>query len=202
MASVSLRRCDWFMRVSHLYTGLFFVPWMTIYAVSAFCLNHRTWFVDIAPKWETVRETEFRPTSPLPDAPEEQALAVLESIDLTGAVAMPSSDANQLTFYRACARGMYRIQWQRQSGRVLIEQQLPTTAFSYVNNLHFRSGYSQPLWPDLIWAVTVDAVTISTLLWVVSGIYLWVRRPRKLLGGLCLVGGCALFAVLAVLLGR
>jgi hypothetical protein len=95
------------MRVSHLYTGLFLVPWMTIYAVSAFCLNHRTWFADIAPKWETVRETEFRPTSPLPDAPEEQARAVLESIDLAGSVAMPSSDANQLTFYRACARGMY-----------------------------------------------------------------------------------------------
>ena len=138
MASVWLRRCDWFMRVSHLYTGLFLVPWMSIYAVSAFCLNHRTWFADIAPKWEKVRETEFRPTSPLSHASEEQALAVLESIDLAGSVAMPIADANQLTFYRACARGMYRIQWQRQSGRMLIEQQLPTTAYSCVNNLGFE----------------------------------------------------------------
>lgn len=202
MASVWLRKSDWFMRVSHLYTGLFLVPWMTIYAFSAFCLNHRPWFSDVAPKWEKVRETEYRPTSPLPDDPEQQARVVLEAIDLAGGVAMPSSDANQLTFYRPCARGVYRIQWQRESGHLLVEQQLPTTVYSYINNLHFRAGYAQPWWPDLIWGVTVDAVTISTLLWVVSGIYLWARRARKFLGGLCLAGGCALFAVLAVLLGR
>ena len=28
------------MRALHLYTGLFLVPWMTVYAVSAFCLKH------------------------------------------------------------------------------------------------------------------------------------------------------------------
>jgi hypothetical protein len=202
MASVWLRRCDWLMRVSHLYTGLFLVPWMTIYAVSAFCLNHRTWFADIATKWETVRETEFRPDSPLPEIPEEQGRALLDGISLTGPFQVASSDANQLTLYRYCAAGLYRVGWQRQSGRVLVEQQLPATAYSYVNNLHFRAGYTQPFLADVAWAVIVDAVTISTIAWIVSGIYIWARRPRKLLGGLCLVGGCLLFAVLAVLLGR
>jgi hypothetical protein len=41
------------------------------------------------------------------------------------------------------------------------------------------------------------------MIWVISGIYLWARRPRKrLLGGLCMAAGCLLFGVLVVLLCR
>jgi hypothetical protein len=41
-------RWDRWMRALHLYTGLFLVPWRTVYAVSAFCLNHKEWFTDLA----------------------------------------------------------------------------------------------------------------------------------------------------------
>jgi hypothetical protein len=40
--------CDRWMRALHLYTGLFLVPWMTVYAVSAFCLNHNEWIASPA----------------------------------------------------------------------------------------------------------------------------------------------------------
>jgi uncharacterized iron-regulated membrane protein len=51
--------------------------------------------------------------------------------------------------------------------------------------------------------VVVDAVTISTVIWVISGVYLWARRPRKrMLGGVCMTAGIALFAALVVLLCR
>ena len=47
------------------------------------------------------------------------------------------------------------------------------------------------------------AATISTMLWMVTGIYIWARRPRKrFLGGLCLVAGSLLFTALAVLMCR
>ena len=39
-------RWDRWMRALHLYTGLFLVPWMTVYAMSAFCLNHKEWFTE------------------------------------------------------------------------------------------------------------------------------------------------------------
>ena len=39
-------RWDRWMRGLHLYTGLFLVPWMTVYATSAFCLNHKEWFTE------------------------------------------------------------------------------------------------------------------------------------------------------------
>jgi len=46
------------MRAVHLYTGLLLVPWMAMYATSAFCLNHNRWFTPWLGKpqsWETVR---------------------------------------------------------------------------------------------------------------------------------------------------
>ena len=55
----------------------------------------------------------------------------------------------------------------------------------------------------LAWAVIVDATTISTVIWVISGIYIWARRPRKrLLGGFCLIGGTLLFVLLVFLLSH
>ena len=49
----------------------------------------------------------------------------------------------------------------------------------------------------ILWAIIVDAVAISLWLWVISGVYLWVRRPNKRkLGTVCVVMGCALFVAL------
>jgi hypothetical protein len=80
------------MRASHLYTGLFLVPWMVVYAVSAFCINHATWFSDppkTGPKWEVVRETEFILDAAFPQSPHQQAKAILKSLALDGAYRIP-----------------------------------------------------------------------------------------------------------------
>jgi hypothetical protein len=50
------------MRARHLHTGLFLVPWMAVYATSAFCLNDNSWFTPWLGKlqqWELVREVGF-----------------------------------------------------------------------------------------------------------------------------------------------
>ncbi len=44
-------------------------------------------------------------------------------------------------------------------------------------------------------------VAFLLMFWSLSGVYLWARRPKKrLLGGICLVGGMALFTALVVLM--
>ncbi len=61
-------RWDRLMRASHLYTGLLLIPWMIVYAISAFCINHAAWFTDppkTGPKWEVQRETTFALDAPL-----------------------------------------------------------------------------------------------------------------------------------------
>jgi hypothetical protein len=195
------------MRASHLYTGMFLVPWMIVYAVSAFCLNHSAWFVERfqpAQKWEVERETDFAPDAAFPADPDGQAQAILAALDLEGAYRITGvPDANQLTLMRLCVTGHYRITWQRQRNHVVVDRLKPVSFYSIVNNLHFVMGYGQSSWAYLTWAALVDAVTISTVIWVISGIYLWARWPRKrLVGGLCLAAGSLLFVVLVTLLCR
>ena len=44
MSSNAWLRVDRFMRSVHLYTGLFLLPWMIVYATSGFFFNHSPWF--------------------------------------------------------------------------------------------------------------------------------------------------------------
>ena len=62
-------RVDRWMRSIHLYTGLFLVPWMIIYATSAMLINHgpavREWFNVQPPKQEVIRK-KFGIKRPIP----------------------------------------------------------------------------------------------------------------------------------------
>ncbi len=81
MSSDALLRVDRFMRSVHLYTGLFLVPWMTVYATSSLFFNHSPWFA----RWfsysrqslEVVRKLDL-PAGSIPTGnPAEQARKVL-----------------------------------------------------------------------------------------------------------------------------
>lgn len=200
-------RTDRWMRGLHLYTSMFLVPWMVLYAVSGFLVNHNEWFMGrFQPKWEVTQEADFHPDAHFPQESPDQAHAILQVVGLDGAHQISVDDPNQLILFRSCATGVYRVEWQRQAAHIVVQKQLPTTAYSVINALHFQRGYFAPHaanLPWLIWGILVDAVTASTILWVVTGIYLWARRPRRRwLGGLCLVAGSVLFATLAVLMCR
>lgn len=198
---------DRWMRAAHLYTGLFLTPWMVVYAVSAFCLNHQEWFTETLhlvpkPKWEVVREVPFAADPATTQVPEDQAKAILEHLDLDGPFRLQDPpDAKAMILYRFCITGNYRITWHRERSQVVVEKWGPFSFYTLVNALHFQHGYGQPYFANVAWAIVVDAVTASTVLWIVSGIYLWARRPRKrLLGGLCLILGTLLFLGLAIVL--
>jgi hypothetical protein len=195
------------MRVSHLYTGLFLVPWMTVYAISAFCLNHNELFPErfrMPNKSEAVSDVEFAPPADFPQAAQERAKALLKVVDLEGPHRiLGDPDANPMVIYRPSGAGNYRVTWNSASRRVVVEQYRPVSFFSLMHFLHFLHGYDQPYFATWTWGIVVDRVTISTILWVLTGIWIWARRPRKrLLGGLCLAAGTLLFLGLTAVLCR
>lgn len=106
------------MRAGHLYTGLFLVPWMMIYAMSAFFLNHDAWFTESRQTWENILEQEFVPDDTFPDSSEEQARAIMQHLDLVGAHKISRDDETQMALYRFCATGYYQIIWHRQESRL------------------------------------------------------------------------------------
>lgn len=199
-------RVDRIMRAGHLYTGLFLVPWMMVYAISAFFLNHDAWFTDSKPVWADQVDKKFVPDDAFPAVSEEQARAILNHLNLDGAHRITQDDEKQMVIYRSCVTGLYQITWLRQESRLVVRRQQPCTTYSFVNALHFQHGYSQPYsaYPSSgTWALVVDVVTVSTVFWVISGVYIWARRPRKrLLGGVCLAAGCLLFVFLAFSLSQ
>jgi hypothetical protein len=200
-------RVDRWMRSIHLYTGLFLVPWMMLYATSALLINHgpaiRVWLDIQPPKQEVIRDVEFAPGDLFPEDLDEQAAAIVAYLELEGAhgVLRGQSNARQLKIFRMCARGNYVITWNRVEKRIVVQQPKPFSCMRLINSLHFRGGYRQPYLAHILWAMVVDLVALSIIFWVVSGVYIWARRPTKrLLGGALLVGGIVLFVALVLAL--
>ncbi len=123
-------------------------------------------------------------------------------LDLEGAHRIQGKpNAKGFLILRLSAAGHYRIRWQRPQQMLIIERQTSFSGLRLVHYLHFRCGYRQPYFVYRAWAVIVDLVSASILIWVVSGIYLWIRRPRnRKSGSVALVAGIMLFALLVGLL--
>jgi hypothetical protein len=205
MTTTALIRTDRIMRTLHLYTGLFLMPWLLLYALSALCLNHGPWImqtIGIAPlRWDVVEKRELATDEAFPSVSSEQAQAILQQLKLEGPhFILPQSPAGTMVIMRSCATGPYRITWRRGQSSLVVEKQ-QTSAFRLLNSLHYQHGYGQSYFAQTAWAVIVDAVSVSMAVWVVSGVYLWARRPSKrLLGGICAAAGTLLFVGLVILL--
>ena len=116
---------------------------------------------------------------------------------------MDESNAKELSIYRMCATGDYRISWRRDQSRIVVRRYQPYSLWRSLNSLHFGHGIQRRYPARVMWPVSVDLVVTSMWFWIVSGIYIWARQPkRRFWGGVCLVGGGLLFALLVALLCR
>jgi len=194
------------MRAIHLYTGLFLGPWMLVYALSGFLLNHGPWVRELLsvtpPQWKLVRSTTIPPETRPEGTPREQAQTLLQYLDLDGPHHLAGQPTDDLvTIIRQSGGGNYRVLWHPAAGTATVQRQDPPSAVRFVHALHFRHGYAQPYFATLTWGLIVDAVVASMVFWVVSGIYLWARRPQpRRWGWLTLIGGGGLFVYLTVIL--
>jgi len=208
MANSRWGRIDGVVRSVHLYTGLFLAPWLLVYATSGFCLNHNQWLIErlkvVPAKWEVVREVPFTPEETFPRTAPEQAVAILDRVGLSGAHNIVGNpNAPQMVIMHPNAAGAYRITWRRPAKLLVVERMQPFSVMRMLHALHFRFGYNQPYFAFITCAVIVDVVTISMWVWVLSGFYIWTRRPRsRLVGSLFAVGGSVLFIILTILLCR
>ncbi|MHC4995681.1 MAG: hypothetical protein ACYTGQ_11570 [Planctomycetota bacterium] len=206
MAANSWLKLDKLMRSLHMYTGLFLAPWMIIYALSAFYLNHFRSMSDALdipqPTFQFISETPFEPGDVFPNNPDGRARAVLEHVGLEGPFRFQGvNNANITTLLRPSGSGNYRVTYYARAGAIKVEQQGPFSTWRFINYLHFRHGYGENLNAYLIWAVAVDLTAFSMLLWVGSGLYIWARmRNKRFWGSVSLAAGVSLFAVLVVYL--
>jgi hypothetical protein len=185
-------------RRTHLYLGLFLLPWVIMYGASSFLVSHQAWFrSEQPPGWELLFEREYH--HPINDRQDLREVAgeILKDLDLEGAFWTQRPKPGELRIDRfgflGSTRLTYLIKEQKLRGE---RQRMPWN--QVLQRMHFRGGFLQDSFWDDLWAVIVDVVCISILLWIVSGLLLWWRLVQTRVWGALAVGAGILSFLLLV----
>jgi len=192
------------LRRTHMYLALFLAPWVLIYTLSTFVMNHREWFRGHnAPPPAFEKEREFTYDGSFPDdaRPRDIGLQLLQSLQMDGAFqANRRPRDGAIVVNRMDPIRPIRLTVDPTTKNVVIERQIfDGTAF--LERMHRRRGFQHDFLLDDLWAFSVDLFILTIIFWAASGLWLWweMKLTRKL-GALFLAGGLALFAFfLAVL---
>jgi hypothetical protein len=205
------------LRRIHMYLALFLAPWMLMYGLSILCMNHMSLvrsfygtepgqrYVEKELIYDTPLPTVADPKAP-PDAPpridaKAAGEQILRDLGMGGwHWADAKRDGSQVKIGRNDVMAPRFITYTAADRKLVVERQYFHWP-EFLRWLHKRRGYEQPYFADIAWAVSVDLVIVSMLLWGVSGLWMWYRmKPTRRWGTLCAATGCVLFAffVLAI----
>jgi hypothetical protein len=188
---------DLINRRTHLYLGLFVMPWLVMYGVSSFMLSHRTWFPpDQPPRWQLLFEREYHREVPAQAELRAVSLEILRDCGLEGAFWAQRPKPDEIQIHRYKFRDETRLTYSLKDQRLRAEKQ----EFKWnqvVVRLHFRGGYHQPTFFNDVWASLVDVACVGILVWIGSGLIMWWRLARfRLWGALALSSGAISFLCL------
>ncbi len=193
------------IRKVHLYTGLFLLPWMLVYATSGLVLNHKGLFqghLNRVNQYHHLYEQPFVPDGTFPEDLRDQALVILQALDLDGGPYHIKGKPykNHITIFRWSGSGNYRVTWLRKKDKVLVEK-CSFSIISLVNYLHFTKSYNLKYLRYDAWALVVDILALCIWVWGVTGVIMWLRLPRRIPWGMvAVITGWLLFALLVLLL--
>jgi|SRR5882672_10380080 len=189
-------------RRTHLYAGLFLLPWLMMYGVSSAIIIHQSWFNSRGPlPKEVVLERPYERPVNLTGAnnsPELRAAAqqILNDVDLEGAFWADKPNADTLHIDRFNFRGSTSLTYSAKKQSLKFEHQKMRVS-QVIQRLHFRGGYHQPFFGDMSWGVLVDIACVGILVWVISGLIMWWQLPRlRTWGAIALTGGVLSFVLL------
>ena len=190
------------IRRIHMYLALFLTPWVLMYALSTAAMNHRPFFralYDGQPVvWETEREMPYEAV--FSDGVERWMVAeqILKDLDLEGRHNVRGSLENRITVTRSDPLAIRRVTYVPQEQRLKIERQVLRAA-PFLEHMHRRRGYESEEWADDLWAVSVDLFIVASVVWVLSGVWMWWElKAIRRWGAVCVLGGTAVFVFFLV----
>ena len=187
------------VRRTHLYLGLFLLPWVIMFGVSSIPLNHNS---PTAPAvWIKLTEIPFSAAMPATNKAEDLrgvGREMMNAAGVSGGFYVNRPNPRQINVNHPRFLGSTRLFYYIDEKRLVAERQ----AFAprmFVTNLHTRGGYTLGGFWDSVWAVFVDLVSAGLLLWILSGLIMWWKIPGTGLrrwGWIALAGGAACFVVI------
>ena len=187
------------LRRTHLYLGLFLLPWVIMFGVSSIPLNHNA--PAPPPAWTKIAEVPFNaavPASATPENLRELGREMMNAAGISGGFYVNRPNPRQVNVnhpnFLAPTRVFYYADQQR-----LVAERREFVPRMFITGLHTRGGYKLGGFWDSVWAVFVDLTSVGLLLWILSGLVMWWKisgtGPRQW-GWLALVSGAVCFVLI------
>lgn len=169
-----------------------------MYAVSTIVMNHRSLFVakyGTGPvPFERERELTYPGSFSAETAPADIARQILSTLDLEGAHVVNRRPDGSVIIMRHDLLSPRRIIYTPADQKLVIEK-MQARPNAFLERYHRRRGYATGYALDTAWAVTVDLLIAATVIWALSGLWMWWEMKRtRLVGALAALGGVTVFA--------
>ena len=187
------------VRRTHLYLGLFLLPWLVMYGVSSIPLNHT--YAAAPQAWNKMTEVRFTAAVPAKTGNDELrglGREMMNAAGVPGGFYVNRPNPRQVNVNHPNFLGPTRIFYYIDEKRLVAERR-EFVPRMFITSLHTRGGYTLGGFWDSVWAVFVDLLSIGLLLWIASGLIMWWTIPGTGLrrwGWLALAGGAVCFAVI------
>jgi hypothetical protein len=187
------------VRRTHLYLGLFLLPWLIMFGVSSIPINHN--YQAAPPAWDKLMEAPFSATVPTTtDNRELRGVGreMMNAAGVTGGFYVNRPNPRQVNVNHPNFLRPTRIFYYIEEKRMVAERREFVPRL-FLTGLHTRGGYGLGGFWDYLWAVFVDLASVGLLLWILSGLIMWWKIPGtgpRRWGWLALVGGAACFVVI------
>lgn len=185
-------------RRTHLYLGMFLIPWFFMYGFSSLIISHHSWFRGGDPGWNLIEEKEYHFDVEQYDNERVAAEQILQDQNMMGAFWSNTINQNRFEITRFNFWNVYRLRYFSNENRLTIERQALNWD-QIILRLHFRGGFVQPGFWNFLWAVIVDIVCLAILLWIVSGLIMWWKLKKHRLWGAITIGAGFISFILLLL---
>jgi hypothetical protein len=190
----------------HLYLGLALSPWILLYAVSSIPFSHGRFFEDLdkakgRPNWTRRAEIPFDAPVPREDS-ELRAfgLRIMRTAGLQGAFGAYRQGPSQINVYSHSVWNSTQVKYLVEEKKLIVEDK----RFRWdhmLTGFHAKGGFEQESCLHDSWGVVVDLVSLGLILWVASGLYMWIpMRNLRRSGLFALAAGALSFGALLWLL--
>ena len=183
------------VRRTHLFLGLFLLPWVIMFGVSSLPLNHTG--ARVQPKWTPIADLPFTADVPAPGG-NLRALGaeMMAAAGIKGGFHVNRPNPRQINVNHPNFAHPTRIIYHLEQKRLVAE----TREFlfrPFITSMHTRGGYNLGGFWDNVWAVFVDLVSAGLLVWIASGLYMWwqISGSRRW-GWVALGAGAVSFALI------
>jgi hypothetical protein len=185
---------DWITiwnRKLHIYTGLYLLLFVWLFAVSGLILNHPKW--NFTEFWPQRKQSSFERTIQIPPETSDLAKAknLMRQLGISGEISWTTTypTAERLDFRVNKPGKMLTIKTDLKSKLATVEQ-IRVNAWGVLRLIHEFTGVrlnepkEQRDWLlTKIWSLSMDAVVIGLLFMVASSFYMWYQlKPKRRLG--------------------